>query len=155
MHDGLQEWMRPDPELDWRGVTARRDGVCDASKPQFLSGVELMKRISSNPQIRTFLLGHTHYNQLEVLQTGDELLPGKLPVGGSTSQMFATLEVQNPIRAHAFQQDNAGTRAADYDTALLPMAAVTVKNDRFIAMMDKGPADHPARARRADAGARP
>lgn len=142
-HDGLQEWMRPDEELDcaW---DERTNGVCDkgtfdpttGSKHHYVSGVELMKRVGANPQIRTLLLGHTHYNQLEVLQTGDELLPGRFPVGTAAAQMFATLEVQNPIRAYSFLQEAKGP-AAEYDVQNLPMLAVTQKNARFALMMDK------------------
>ena len=144
VHDGLQEWMRPDEELDcpWDD---RKDGVCNkalfdhehgGTKDYFLSGVELMKRIAQNPQVRTLLLGHTHYNQLEVLQQGDELLPGKFPINSATAKELATLEVQNPIRAYAFLQDSASVKG-EYDAALLPMAAVTARNDRFAALMDR------------------
>jgi hypothetical protein len=96
-----------------------------------------MKRIATNPQVRTVLLGHTHYNQLEVLQNGDELLPGKLPIDGASAKMLATLEVQNPIRAYAFLQDHTGVQSAEYDVNLLPMHAVTTKNERFASMMDR------------------
>ena len=147
VHDGLQEWMRPDEELDcaW---DERKDGVCNkalfdtakgGTKEYFLSGVELMKRIATSPQVRTVLLGHTHYNQLEVLQDGDELLPGKFPIDAAAAKELATLEVQNPIRAYAFLQDHAGVQA-DYNSdssSLLPMHAVTTRNARFGAMMDR------------------
>ncbi len=135
VHDGLQEWMRPDNELDcaW---TDRKNGVCDKSKPLFVSGVELMKRVVTNPQVRTMLLGHTHYNQLEILQDGDELLPGKFPIDSAGAKMFATLEVQNPIRAYAFLQDATGVRN-DYDVKMLPLNHVTGRNAQFAAMMDK------------------
>lgn len=143
VHDGLQEWMRPDEDFDC-GWDERKDGVCD--KPQFdpktgtkhffMSGVELVKRVSTNPQIRTLLLGHTHYNQLEVLQNGDALLPGQMPIDGAAAQMFATLEVQNPVRAYAFLQDAKGT-SPEYDVKDLPMLAVTQKNARFAAMLDR------------------
>ena len=51
--------------------------------------------------------------------------------------MLATLEVQNPIRAYAFLQDHTGVQSAEYDTNLLPMRAVTTRNARFGAMMDR------------------
>lgn len=143
VHDGLQEWMRPDPELDcaW---DERKDGVCDAAlfdpakggKHQyFVSGVELMKRVATNPQVRTMLLGHTHYNQLEVLESGDELLPGQFKIDGASSQLFATLEVQNPVRGYSFLQNKAGRRA-EYDVPNFPMTMVSEKNDQFLAMMN-------------------
>jgi hypothetical protein len=81
------------------------------------------------------LLGHTHYNQLEVLQNGDELLPGQFKIDAAGAQLLATLEVQNPIRAHSFTQTATG-RHADYDAQLLPMAAVTDKNERFAKMIN-------------------
>jgi hypothetical protein len=84
-HDGLQEWMRPDPDFDG----------------DYVSGMELMKLLSQNGQVRTVLLGHTHYNSLEVFQGGDQLLPGQLAIDGTASQKFAALEVQNPIRGYA------------------------------------------------------
>ncbi len=69
LHDGLHEWMAPDDEYDREG-----GGV-------FFSGVELLERISASPAVRTLLLGHTHFNSLEVLQTGAPLVPGKLSLG--------------------------------------------------------------------------
>ena len=138
VHDGLQEWMRPDEELDcaWADRKGGPLGVCDKSKPVFVSGVELMKRITTNPQVRTMLLGHTHYNQLEVLQNGDELLPGKFPIDSAAAATFATLEVENPVRAYSLLQ-GANGNAVEYDATALPMLAVTQKNDRFAAMMAK------------------
>lgn len=135
VHDGLQEWMRPDPELDC--AWADRSGeYCKKDASQWFSGVELMKRIAKNPQVRTMLLGHTHYNQLEVLQGGDELLPGQLAIDGSaTTAKFATLEVQNPIRAFAFQQSAA--LRPEYDEHALPMAPVADKNRLFADQINK------------------
>jgi len=138
VHDGLQEWMRPDEELDcaW---DERKDGVCDkarfdpktpGAKQYWFSGIELMKRIAKNPQIRTVLLGHTHYNQLEVMQGGDELLPGKITIDGTAAtQKFASLEVENPVRAFSFQQE-PGLRA-EYDEHALAINPVAARNARF------------------------
>lgn len=110
IHDGLQEWMRADEEFDCQ-PDERKNGTCDpalfksptgtATHTYYFSGIELMKRIAQNPQIRTVLLGHTHYNQLEVMQKGDELLPGKITIDGLTAQKFAALEVQNPFRGYS------------------------------------------------------
>ena len=143
VHDGLQEWMRPDPDFDCAWDERTSDGVCNpalfapgsGSKQYYLSGVELMSRVAQNPQIRTMLLGHTHYNQLEVLQNGDELLPGQFKIDDAGAKMLATLEVQNPMRAYAFAQTATGNHA-DYLTQRLPMSAVTERNDRFAAMMN-------------------
>ena len=143
VHDGLQEWMRPDDQLDCNW-DERTNGFCDpglfdpntGSHHLYFSGVELMSRVAQNPQVRTMLLGHTHYNQLEVLQNGDELLPGQFKIDAAGAQLLATLEVQNPIRAHSFSQTATRQRSADYDGQLLPMAAVTAKNERFAQMMN-------------------
>lgn len=103
-HDGLQEWMRQDPEFDCAFADKKPDGTCDDTKGfvPFLSGIELMKRLAGNPRIRTVLLGHTHYNSYEVLRTGDQLIPGTLPVGDAAGTAFASLEVQNPVRGFSF-----------------------------------------------------
>ena len=135
VHDGLQEWMRPDPDFDCAWDARTPDGICEAGKPMFVSGVELMTRVAQNPQVRTMLLGHTHYNQLEVLQSGDELLPGQFKIDDTSAKMLATLEVQNPLRAYSFQQAATGNHA-DYVTQRLPMAAVTDRTERFAAMMN-------------------
>ncbi|HEY8079063.1 MAG TPA: hypothetical protein VIF62_33250, partial [Labilithrix sp.] len=107
MHDGLQEWMRPDPDFDG----------------DYMSGVELMKRVTGNPQVRTLLLGHTHYNALEVLETGDQLLPGQFTVDASNAKELATLEIQNPVRGYAVAQ-KSGIRFRDYEPNAVPENAV-------------------------------
>ena len=143
VHDGLQEWMRPDPDFDCAWDERTKDGVCNGalfapgsgSKQYYLSGVELMSRVAQNPQVRTMLLGHTHYNQLEVLQNGDELLPGQFKIDDAGAKMLATLEVQNPMRAYSFAQTATGNHP-DYLTQRLPMNSVTERNARFGAMMD-------------------
>lgn len=157
VHDGLQEWMRPDEELDCAWAE-RKGGVCDkalfdvknpppgGAKAYWFSGAELMRRLTTNTQVRTVLLGHTHYNQLEVLQDGDELLPNQLPVDGTAeaAAAFATLEVENPVRAYSFLQapslaTPAGLRAGalpDYDAHTLPMAPVVARNARFAELIN-------------------
>ncbi|MDB4940964.1 MAG: hypothetical protein JWP97_498 [Labilithrix sp.] len=145
VHDGLQEWMRPDTTFDcaW---SEQKDGKCNAAqfdttkggtKSFWTSGVELMKRLATNTQVRTVLLGHTHYNQLEVLQNGDELLPGQFPIDDARAQLLATLEVQNPIRAAAFAHKQAGLTIENqpFETSFLPMNAVTRRNDIFAAQI--------------------
>ncbi|MCA9587889.1 MAG: metallophosphoesterase [Myxococcales bacterium] len=66
-HDGLQEWMAPDPELDQ--VTPGRF---------WQSGTELLQRIAKSPNVRTVVMGHAHYNTLEVMRGGDTLLKGRV-----------------------------------------------------------------------------
>ncbi len=95
LHDGLQEWMGPDPLFDKEG-----SGF-------YLSGVELLKRISASPRVRTLLLGHAHYNTLEVLQPGDVMVPNRLVLGDAASEGTAqarttALELANPVRAFAW-----------------------------------------------------
>ncbi len=122
-HDGLQEWMRPDPEFDG----------------SFTSGMELMKLLASSAQVRTVLLGHTHYNALEVLQTGDQLLPNQLPIDGAAAQKFATLEIQNPVRGFSVLGETraAGPRVDEYDTELLPLAPIERRYAAFSALYEK------------------
>lgn len=146
IHDGLQEWMRPDEDFDcgWDERTA--DGVCDASlfdpaqgasaHAYWFSGLELMKRLTTAPQIRTVLLGHTHYNSLEVLQSGDELVPGKMPVDGASVQRFASLEVQNPIRGFSVQQAKRGV-SRDYDRNGVPFLHLAERTTRFAALLGR------------------
>jgi hypothetical protein len=93
LHDGLQEWMGPDQDFEKEG------------SGYFLSGVELLKRVSASPRVRTLLLGHAHYNTLEVLQPGDVLVPNRLALGDESSQQrTATLETANPVRRTAWEK---------------------------------------------------
>jgi hypothetical protein len=138
VHDGLQEWMRPDPELDCDWDARRPDFTCDPAKGEpFASGVELMKRLAASSRVRTVLLGHTHYNALEVLQDGDELLPGKLPIEGNAAQRFATLEVTNPIRGFSELLTTSGARAADYDEHAVAIDAIEERFARFATQYER------------------
>lgn len=108
LHDGLQEWMRPDPELDCLPTEKGADGKCMANlftgpsaKPLQFSNVQLLERIAKNPQVRTLIFGHTHYNSYEMWQAGDELLPGRIPIDDWAVKKFASLEITNPVRGHA------------------------------------------------------
>ena len=92
LHDGLQEWMGPDPELD-----AQNAGF-------FLSGIELLERIVSHSQVRTLLLGHVHFNSLEVLRSGDEIVPNRLSLDPVTTKSAAMTEVANPVRRVAWEE---------------------------------------------------
>jgi hypothetical protein len=86
LHDGLQEWMAPDPELD-------KDGP-----GFFLSGVELLKRFVKSEHARTLILGHVHWNSLEVLQSGDVLVPNRLSLDAAAQKENASIEAANPVR---------------------------------------------------------
>ena len=108
LHDGLQEWMRPDGEFDCLPAEKGADGKCIASlftgpsgKPFQFSNLQFLERIAKNPQVRTLIFGHTHYNSYEMWQAGDELLPGRLPIDDWSVKKFASLEIENPVRGHA------------------------------------------------------
>jgi hypothetical protein len=54
--------------------------------------------------VRTVILGHTHYNSLEVLQKGAELVPSKVSLTDDGSvQRIASAEAANPIRRYAWE----------------------------------------------------
>lgn len=135
VHDGLQEWMRPDPELDCAWDKRKGDFTCEAGADPFSSGIELMKRLAASGNVRTLLLGHTHYNSLEVLQEGDELLPGQLPIDNGAAQKFATLEVQNPMRGYSELQN--GGALADYDHHALQIGAIEQSFASFVHQYEK------------------
>lgn len=136
-HDGLQEWMRPDTEFDCSWEQRDSSFACDPSKgAPFSSGVELLKRLAGSPQVRTVLLGHTHYNAMEVIQEGEELLPGQFPVDGNAALKFATLEVVNPIRGYAAEQTSNGA-SDDYDTHNVPMAPLEQSFAKFTAQYNQ------------------
>jgi hypothetical protein len=107
MHDGLQEWMAPDDPLD-------RDGG-----GYFMSGIEVLRRIAKSPQVRTLLLGHVHYNSLEVLREGEALVPNRLALDPATQRRNATVEAMNPIRRYAWERTlMPALRDADAKTPL-------------------------------------
>lgn len=91
LHDGLQEWMGPDEEFDGK----------------YLSGVELLARLSRSPNVRTLLVGHAHLHSLEVLQKGATLVPGKLSHDANAATRTASLEVANPARRVSWEHDLA------------------------------------------------
>ncbi len=135
VHDGLQEWMRPDPEFDCGWDQRKPDFTCQGGE-LYSSGIELMKRLAGSPQVRTLLLGHTHYNSLEILQDGDELLPGKLPIGNGAVQKFATLEIQNPMRGYSELQQYGGS-VADYDHHALQIGAIEQSFAKFVEQYER------------------
>jgi len=74
MHDGLQEWMRPDPEFDCKSNLLLPNGKCDLEKMKtqkgltpIYSGYQLLDLIATTPAIRTVILGHTHFNSYEFI----------------------------------------------------------------------------------------
>ena len=133
VHDGLQEWMRPDPEFDCRWDQRKPDFTCQ-DVPPYSSGIELLKLVSANPRARTLLLGHTHYNALEVLQEGDELVPSHFPIERSSAQRFATLEIQNPIRGYSELRREHDF--ADYDNHALGIGGIETRFASFVKQYD-------------------
>src|SRR5262249_345924 len=78
LHHGLQEWMRPD-DFDCADETPRdNDGKCvvdpnatpSATNRYWSSGYALIDKLATHQSVRTLILGHTHYNSLEILQSG-------------------------------------------------------------------------------------
>ena len=62
------------------------------------SGFALIDTIARFPCVRTLLLGHTHYNALEVFETGEELLPVQFKSDQATLDELASLESADPLR---------------------------------------------------------
>src|SRR5262249_40609295 len=73
LHDGLAEWMRADEEFDCDDADRLPDGRCnpalfDTRLPAgqrhrlHYSGYDLIDKLATRGNVRTLLLGHTHYN---------------------------------------------------------------------------------------------
>jgi hypothetical protein len=131
IHDGLQEWMLSDPEFDCLDADHGADGKCnlDAIKasPQkslYFSNLALIQLLATHPSIRTLLLGHTHYNALEVLQAGDEIVPAQ---SNMPQDQVAGLNVNNPVRAFSFFKKIIGSD--DFDPSQMSPGPVWSDND--------------------------
>lgn len=131
LHDGLQEWMRPDPEFDCN----RRDlddTITDVNSPDFgkcsyvykvkdessakeavrrrkrpvYSGYQFIKLLVNTNQIRTLLLGHTHSNSIEIFQPGAALIPDRVQLDfKSTEKAVARIGAMNPNRIESSIRD--------------------------------------------------
>ncbi len=137
LHDGLQEWMRPD-EFDCSDSTPRdADGKCvidpnraqDAENPDhtnryWSSGFALIHKLATRQNLRTMLLGHTHYNSLEILQSSDEIVPGEIILDSRQRKVLEALEAATPLR----QEDGASA---------LPPDAVVEDGIRLVADLAK------------------
>ena len=128
LHDGLQEWMRPDIEFDCENEHLYTEGPltgrCDPEEFRsttffgnknhpLYSGYQMLHRLAKYKSIRTLLLGHTHYNSLEILQPGDEIVPGKVTLDYSANKRYAQLEVDNPLRANSYEKYEENTAKLD------------------------------------------
>ena len=116
LHDGLQEWMRAESEFDctdknrFRDARGSVDGICDeasysgATHPWY-SGYEMMDLVMLHPSVRTMILGHTHYNSLEVLQSGQKMVPTTITLDAVAQQQHEASENTNPFRAFSLFKD--------------------------------------------------
>lgn len=136
LHDGLQEWMRPDPELDC-APSEKKNGFCDAAlfDPKlgneahryYFSALEVIERLAKNENVRTLLLGHTHYHSLEMAREGDSLVPDELPT--KSDEAYASLEVNDPVRGNAY----GGGTGDSYDPNDVSLEEIKEQNARFVA----------------------
>jgi hypothetical protein len=136
LHDGLQEWMRPDEEFDCDDSDRLPSGACNTTLfdpklppaqrhvPRF-SGLQLVDELLKHHRVRTLLLGHTHYNSLEVFQAGDELMPGAM--AADQMKAYDSMEVQNPLRGFAWSSQPS---SVDYDPQGLLERTIEEKNAR-------------------------
>jgi hypothetical protein len=136
LHDGLQDWMRPDPTFDCRAADRQADGTCDpavvdpaSGRSPYFSGLELVEQIATHPRVRTMLLGHTHYHSLEVLAEGAEMVPEGFQLSHEEEERFAALEVANPVRGYAWQGETP-----EYDPDNLDVEQVASDNAWFFAV---------------------
>ncbi|MBW2524085.1 MAG: metallophosphoesterase [Deltaproteobacteria bacterium] len=141
LHDGLQDWMRPDPAMDCAPQDKLADGRCDPALVDFeqvnrdgrhlyFSGLHLVDRIATHPRVRTLLLGHTHYHSFEMYQAGEELVPAGFNLSPAEKERFAALEVINPVRAHSFSSSQG-----EYDPETLDPQKVIADNAWFFGLV--------------------
>lgn len=117
LHDGLQEWMRADDEFDCvpedlRGKNQWGVRYCDTSKlssatnskseekrHHWYSGYNFINQLAIHYRARTLLLGHTHFNSLEIRAPGTDLVPAKVTLDAEILSRLADADSANPIRA--------------------------------------------------------
>ncbi|MBW2459836.1 MAG: metallophosphoesterase, partial [Deltaproteobacteria bacterium] len=127
LHDGLQEWMRPDPDFDCAPEDRLGNGRCNPAlldptlaaqngRHLHFSGLDLIDQITNHPRVRTLLLGHTHYHSLEMLVSGDEIVPDGFALSAAEGESLAALEVANPVRGYSIAggQGEYDPSAVDY-----------------------------------------
>ncbi|MBS2017499.1 MAG: metallophosphoesterase [Deltaproteobacteria bacterium] len=108
LHDGLQEWMRPDPEFDCDEedrLPNDPDGRCDVQRFRtqrdahpWYSGYAILAKLHQRSAVRTMILGHTHYNSVEMFESGTPLVPDRVVLDAKS---LAAREAENPFRAKA------------------------------------------------------
>ncbi len=125
-HDGLHEWMHPDPEFDCYDedkytidtvVKGKQVGQCRSmdellvGKGLYYSGHQLINLINNFTVARTLLIGHLHYATLEVLQNSHEVIPPRLNLAKGLETNYFVLERANPVREAAYLQETANSKA--------------------------------------------
>ena len=154
LHDGLQEWMRPDGEFDCLPSEKGADGKCMANlftgpsaKPLQFSNLQFLEHIAKHPQVRTLIFGHTHYNSYEMWQAGDNLLPGRLPIDDLSVKKLATLEIENPVRGHAMvERQRPFEMTSAFKTQSTTAASSSRRLDYDPNELDERPIDRAVRA---------
>lgn len=150
MHDGLQEWMRADVEFDCRDEDRLRNGRCDLDlmrpdadnqmrKHPYYSGYALIDQLAKRFQVRTLLLGHTHYNALEILQEGDEIVPGTVTLDEASHKTYEELELTNPMRGFSQIWGKLTGRPPGervYDPKVLELHGIEQENELFVLRLE-------------------
>lgn len=150
MHDGLQEWMRADVEFDCADSDRLRNGRCNLEimrpdadnkmrKHPYYSGYALIDQLAKRFHVRTFLLGHTHYSSLEILQEGDEIVPGSLILDAASHKNYEELELTNPLRGFSQLWGKLrGQPPAErrYDPQALELHGIEKENELFVLRLE-------------------
>ncbi len=141
LQDGLQEWMQAEEKFDcaedlkyhageeWVDgnlvAQPKMDasdplvGTCDLMTMQFdrarhplYSGYQLIHLLATNKNIKTYIIGHTHYNTLEVMQPGQALIKDTIILDATSHQQrkkwTTTIERVGLVRAKSWLFDKLG-----------------------------------------------
>lgn len=166
MHDGLQEWMRADPEFDCNRSfkisvndsqkSMRWDDRCDISKfkesdsiksneklhPRY-SGYELIHHIVNSIQLETILLGHTHYHNFEHFIGNEPLFSDNILLDSesldSRINNIILPDASNPLRY--ISKDSLIKEKQDLENALESMKT-SLKNDNDYLVLNLKKAGH-------------
>lgn len=126
MHDGLQEWMTrdksfdctadarapfPDEDRSVAGKDAQTYGRCTPGHSWY-SGYELMNLVTTHPNVRTMVLGHTHFNSIDVYKPNEPLVPDHLTLDAQTMTNLQALEASGPMRTRNVTQLSINKAAA-------------------------------------------
>ena len=147
LHDGLQEWMLPDKEFDchsrYKFKEGENAGKCNQENFDYASngeekhrawysGYALIDKLARNKNLRTLLLGHTHYNSIETLLPGDELVPGSVILSKEDHKKFAEKnagkEQSIPMRALSRLKELFGSDTQEEEKSSEEDKALLVRN---------------------------